>query len=198
MKLEFDAFTEMIHPTPDHRALQLLLAVLPKRQRNSMARHGSFTVETGQFRYCVGFGTTKIYSRQAPNERPREACLQFVSEGSPIYDRLPMYDRMLAEYLLLTSDEVRYQKTANIFPAVILNRPRWVVALLVFNLTLLLYLGIETNAMVALSLGAALMNVFSLGLQFRSRAPRGLRHLLVSLTGVCLLFNGYGLVKALS
>ena len=119
--------------TPEGKARRLLCEILPARALKEF-------LEKDYFHYYGKLGVYRI-SRDSQTEIYRKGrlaasgCLQLTIFA-------PSYDRMVAEYLLLSNDEQLYWTKANIFPA----RPTIdlrVLALAALDVTLLLKLVLD-------------------------------------------------------
>ena len=119
--------------TPEAKARRLLCEILPARALKEF-------LEKDYFHYYGKLGIYRI-SRDTQTEIYRKGrlaasgCLQLTIFA-------PSYDRMVAEYLLLSNDEQLYWTKANIFPA----RPTInfrVLAVAALDITLLLKLVLD-------------------------------------------------------
>jgi len=97
-----------IRPEAEARAQQLLISLLPKPLRKEFEREGILSIEgaSGKHYLILSSGQTSIFDR--PHGRLVGcACLQLTVPA-------PVFDRMIAEYLLITNDERLYLRTANV------------------------------------------------------------------------------------
>lgn len=113
------------------KARQLLCEILPDAEREQFLATDSF-YQHGQlatYRICRG-SQTELYRN---GRLVAYACLQLTMPT-------PAYDRMIAEYLILHSDEGLYWKKANIRPAKSTTLSVPLVLLVFINLALVLNL----------------------------------------------------------
>lgn len=119
--------------SPEAKAKQLLCQILPPKALQQFLQKDCFE-HTGKV------GTYRIY-RNAQTEIFRSGrlvasgCLQLTIFA-------PSYDRMVAEYLLLSNDERLYWSKANIFPVQRFSRLR-IAAVALFDLALLAKLVLD-------------------------------------------------------
>jgi hypothetical protein len=116
--------------SPEQRARQLLCDILPKKALAEFEEKGFFHHEGRVGVYKISRSRTEIYRN---GRLSAFACLQLMIPA-------PGYDRMVAEYLILKSDESLYWNKANVFPAKRAAIDVSVLALIVFDLALLLNL----------------------------------------------------------
>ena len=113
------------------KARQLLCEILPREAREEFLTRGYFHHEGKVGVYRISRSSqTEIYRN---GRLSACACLQLTIPS-------PSYDRMVAEYLILKCDESLYWNKANVFPV----RSRFLepgtLAMLVFDIALLLNL----------------------------------------------------------
>ena len=116
---------------PRVKARELLCEILPAVQREEFLATNSFS-QKGQlatYRICRG-SQTEVYRN---GRLVAYACLQLTIPT-------PSYDRMIAEYLILNSDEGLYWNKANVVPAESSRLSLSLILLVVMNLALLLNL----------------------------------------------------------
>jgi hypothetical protein len=93
--------------SPSFKARELLCAILPSAAREELRAHDAFYYRGKRVTYRICRSSqTEIYwnGRLSAN-----ACLQLTVPT-------PGYDRMIAEYLILNTDETLYWSKANILP----------------------------------------------------------------------------------
>lgn len=89
-----------------HRAWGLLLDILPQTERERLNEFGVIQIEGKCGKYTLSpYSQTQIVRS---GKTVAYACLQLSIPA-------PVYDRLIAEYLLIKNDEVSYWKTANVF-----------------------------------------------------------------------------------
>jgi hypothetical protein len=93
--------------SPSFKARELLFAILPSAAREELRVHDAFLFRGKRVTYRICRSSqTEIYWN---GHLSANACLQLTVPT-------PSYDRMLAEYLILNTDETLYWSKANIFP----------------------------------------------------------------------------------
>ena len=94
--------------TPEAKSKQLLCEILPLRALQEFLEKDSFhhVGKLGTYRICRN-SQTEIYRK---GRHAASGCLQLSVFA-------PSYDRMAAEYLILSNNEQLYWNKANIFPA---------------------------------------------------------------------------------
>ena len=94
--------------TPEAKSKQLLCEILPLRASQEFLEKDYFhhVGKLGTYRICRN-SQTEIYRK---GRRAASGCLQLSVFA-------PSYDRMAAEYLILSNNEQLYWTKANIFPA---------------------------------------------------------------------------------
>lgn len=94
--------------TPEAKSKQLLCEILPLRALQEFLEKDYFhhVGKLGTYRICRN-SQTEIYRK---GRRAAAGCLQLSVFA-------PSYDRMAAEYLILSNNEQLYWTKANIFPA---------------------------------------------------------------------------------
>jgi hypothetical protein len=99
----------------ERRARDLLLRVLTAKQRREFELCGYFTVEApGRGRFCI------LPWRSLNVVEPRTGdCYCGMPEG-----RLPVYDLMLSQKLLLENDPQHFFSVANRHPSLVMRPPR--------------------------------------------------------------------------
>lgn len=101
-------FLQNINEAARKKSLQLLKHILPEQSWIEFEKKGIITIKGQHGKYVIfPFTQTEICDFDS-NKCKARACLQF---SIPT----PIYDRMIAEYLLIKNDENFYWKTANIF-----------------------------------------------------------------------------------
>jgi hypothetical protein len=97
-----------LYESADTRARELLRRVLPERQWAQFSETGVLDVpgSRGTYRICAG-DLTRLFNSQT-RQPFANLCLQLMVPA-------PVYDRILAEYLLIRNDEDLYWQTANVF-----------------------------------------------------------------------------------
>jgi len=119
------------------KAHRLLTSLLKKNERNEYMETGFLRVNGRKHSYVLAaHGQTEV--RDKRNRLIAYACLQLTVAA-------PVYDRMIAEYLLLKNDEDLYWRTANIFRRgpVRVAQEVIVVALVAFDIALAVNLLLE-------------------------------------------------------
>jgi hypothetical protein len=113
------------------KARQLLCEMLPPAQRQELLATDSFHQrgKLATYRICSG-SQTELYR---DGRLVAHGCLQLTVPS-------PSYDRMIAEYLILNSDEGLYWEKANILPITSRRVGVSLILLIVFNIGLLLNL----------------------------------------------------------
>jgi len=107
----------------EERALQMLRSVLPEELRAALDRRGVLQFIGKRGAYLISpYSQTEIHDPQS-RRLVGYACLQLSISA-------PVYDRMVAEYLLLKNDEELYWKTANIFGGSYWPFPETIVAII--------------------------------------------------------------------
>lgn len=90
------------------KAITLLKNILPKREWREFKKTGFVNVVGVKNAYSIiPFGQTTVKDLKS-NKILAYSCLQLSVPA-------PTYDRMIAEYLLITNDENLYLKTVNLF-----------------------------------------------------------------------------------
>ena len=113
------------------KARQLLCEILPAAEREQLLATDSFFQKgkRATYRICRG-SQTELYRN---GRLVAHACLQLTIPA-------PSYDRMIAEYLILNSDETVYWNKANILPVKSSSVSLTSILLVVIDLGLLLNL----------------------------------------------------------
>jgi hypothetical protein len=87
------------------KAYHLLMSILPSEEQTRLETLGNIQVRGRRHRYVISPHTqTELFKN---GRRVGFACLQLTIAA-------PVYDRMLAEYLLIKHDERAYLRTANV------------------------------------------------------------------------------------
>ncbi len=98
--------------TSRDRAVQLLMDHLTPRQKEQYKRTGTFDVEVNGRRYCIYSGWSGKVKLMDKDDRLLESlCIHF-NNGSMV----PIPDLMLAQKLMLETDETEFRRIANITP----------------------------------------------------------------------------------
>jgi hypothetical protein len=101
--------------SPSFKARELLCAILPSAAREELRIQDAFYYRGKRVTYRICRSSqTEIYWN---GHLSAHACLQLTVPT-------PSYDRMIAEYLILNTDETLYWSKANIFPL-----KRWALGL---------------------------------------------------------------------
>jgi hypothetical protein len=120
--------------SPSFKARELLCAILPSAAREELRVHDAFYFRGKRVTYRICRSSqTEIYWN---GHLSANACLQLTVPT-------PSYDRMIAEYLILNTDETLYWSKANIFPlkGLALGLPELLLSAL--NFVLLITLVVE-------------------------------------------------------
>ena len=116
------------------KARDLLCEILPLEARAEFLATDGFRFRGKRAMYRISRSAqTEIYLKDRLTAR---ACLQLTVPA-------PSYDRMIAEYLILNSDENLYWTKANVFPAKIRTFGLPEFLLVGFNLALLIKLVLD-------------------------------------------------------
>ena len=93
----------------EERARQLLLSILPEDLGREFQASGTIMVSGERNTYVLSLNSQTEIRNKTTGQPFAYSCLQLSVPA-------PTYDRMVAEYLLITNDEERYWQAANIFP----------------------------------------------------------------------------------
>jgi hypothetical protein len=93
------------HEAAKQKAHDLLMSILPPEERNRLEFQGFISARGRRYEYVIlPHSQTELFRK---GRRVGFACLQLTVPA-------PVYDRMLAEYLLIKHDERAYLRTANV------------------------------------------------------------------------------------
>jgi len=115
-------------------ARQLLLSILPEDLGREFRASGSITVTGDRNTYILSLTSQTEIRNKTTGQPFAHACLQLSLPA-------PQYDRVVAEYLLITNNEDLYWQAANIFPE-LQNFTQAILALLTFALFMIIVMGL--------------------------------------------------------
>lgn len=93
----------------DALSFQLLMSILPEAEQEELKTLNQLTVRGRKYIYVIRPSLRTLMLSKRTHLFVAEACLEVTSD----FLRVPPWDRVIAEYLLIRSDERLYLKTAN-------------------------------------------------------------------------------------